>query len=322
MWSVLTYKQNQSKSTETSTKTSCDGTYSETTEKTTVSTIDIVQNTDYKASFVFDSYDLLPNYKVIKNLKPTDFDKCFNGHYYVNSLTPCLYTPDYCDENKVGLLNNGFPCSSLEVNFEVPNSLYSYNTPVMMVERSYNILKNKEEQTRSVLFSAFGDTIEQSTFVVYTEGNYKTPLSEIGSLNLDGIICKNPASDLYSSQYVITIAAYEEDFLILCVASQFTNQFYVKEPLNQFIVLTREKYPSPQCMADINQELLLCGYNPKYLITMDHSFTIEENYSFDVECYKISSYCSTTVEETVMESEKTVIEESSSSSKKCCCCCN
>lgn len=50
---------------------------------------------------------------------------------------------------------------------------------------------------------------------------------------------------------------------------------------SQFYVLSRSRTLSVDTIADINQELCRCGYNPRFLNTIDHTRTIDDVYKFD-----------------------------------------
>jgi len=113
----------------------------------------------------------------------------------------------------------------------------------------------------------------------------------------------------------------------LNIVSNIIDQFYwisfsvfvEANTINQYIVLTREKQVCSTTMLEINQELLRCGCDPKYFITMDQSIQIENEYSFSVETFKMSSYSSTydvKTEQLVDESEYSVVKSSSSSSTR------
>lgn len=93
------------------------------------------------------------------------------------------------------------------------------------------------------------------------------------------------------------------------------------QPNGLLYVMTRDRILSANTIADINQEILRSGYNPKYLVNIDQTRIIEDAYSFDSSYFQfdlssssMSSSSSITIESSGIEIGGSTITTSSSSS--------
>ncbi|XP_022163214.1 uncharacterized protein LOC111028766 [Myzus persicae] len=265
-------------------------TSSSTTTTTTESTVIIEKSTEFTSLYQVAPCDLYNTYKGIQILKGLDnitIRKALSGRYFMQNAVPCSFY-DYLDA-KPGFLNTAFPSCSMEINFDdVSMEKWNFNTRYMVLERGYNMITSKVQQTRSYISSFYDEDnpFGFSVFALYTEGYYDKPVVEKNCLSIDGMICEQP-SDIYNTQIVASIIGYkEDDYLIFCVANQYDNPLITNKEVPLVYSYTRDRIPSLTTMNSITQEILRCGINPNYMIKIDHSKTIDDLYTFDESYFK------------------------------------
>ncbi|KAE9538052.1 hypothetical protein AGLY_006024 [Aphis glycines] len=269
---------------------------SSTTSTTTVQTSSVIidLSPDFTSPYSLAPCSLYKGIQIYKSMDLASVRDALSGTYYMIQGSPCSF--DQSQDARVGMLNTGIPACSLQITIDDScMDDWDVNTPYMFVDRGMNMRTGSIQDTRGYLMSAYPPDHEFSTtiFTLFSEGYYSHSIKESTPLNLDEMTCK-PPFEIYQYQVVLSIVGYSKgEYLILCIANQFNNPFFNcgDEPSYNLYCYTRDRIPSQSILANINQEILRCGYNPNKLVKIDQTVEIDAGYTFDRSFFESTTSC-------------------------------